>query len=153
MCCFHISASSGTTAHLGGSNGADFSVIVALLSLGMTCIMLAKAYTTCVHKQRRVEQQLAIDLLYFGKQWHPPHHDGIVTMRVLLLLSLATIFLAEPCQPKPMQFACTRKGVLSSNWSLFHISASSGTTLTLVGADFCFGGRHVPTRGECARNT
>ena len=68
-------------------------------------------------------------------------------MRVLLLLSLATIFLAEPCQPKPMQLACTRKGVLSSNWSLFHISASSGTTLTLVGADFCFGGRHVPLGG------
>ena len=65
---FHISASSGTTPHLGGSNGADFSVIVALLSLGMTYIMLAKAYTTCVHKQRRVEQQLAIELLCLTSQ-------------------------------------------------------------------------------------
>ena len=30
--------------------------------------MLAKAYTTCVHKQRRVEQQLAIELLYLTSQ-------------------------------------------------------------------------------------
>ena len=50
------------------SNGADFSVIVALLSLGMTCIMLAKAHTTCVHKQWRVEQQLAIELLCLTSQ-------------------------------------------------------------------------------------
>ena len=100
-----------------------------------------------MHKQRRVEQQLAIELLYFGKQWHPPHHDGIVTMRVLLLLSLATIFLAEPCQPKPMQLACTRKGVLSSNWSLFHISASSGTTPHLGGGGFLLWGAACAPRG------
>jgi hypothetical protein len=30
--------------------------------------MLAKAYTTCVHKQRRVEQQLAIELLCLTSQ-------------------------------------------------------------------------------------
>ena len=43
----------------------------------MTHIMLAKAYTTCVHKQRRVEQQLAIDLLKYGgqtEQQHNPHN-------------------------------------------------------------------------------
>ena len=43
----------------------------------MTHTMLAKAYTTCVHKQRRVEQQLAIDLLKYGgqtEQQHNPHN-------------------------------------------------------------------------------
>ena len=82
-----------------------------------------------------------------------PHHDGIVTMRVLLLLSLATIFLAEPCQPKPMQLACTRKGVLSSSWSLFsHLSKQWHHPHLGGGGFLLWGAACAPKGGMCSEH-
>ena len=56
----------------------------------MTHIMQANAYTTCVHKQRLVEQQLAIDLLKYGgqtEQQQNPHCDNAIMVGGVPLLA------------------------------------------------------------------